>query len=89
MTTKFDLGEKVVFYDFEDEIYRAGNIEEIKAWIKRNHESEDASLTIASVCISYIVNCEGVFFEESEKHLFKSVKDCAEYHSRHINIEVE
>lgn len=85
MITKYDIGEQVCLFDFDDEKVVFGTIVCIQAYASKQWKS-DLSDTFSQVEIIYDVSCSGCKYERREKHLFKSVDECRAYYLDHIKI---
>ena len=94
MTTKFNIGESVCLYDFNDEKVVFGTIMGIQAFASKQCHTE-LSDVFMQVEIIYDVDCVGYKYDRAinhlfrsvkEKHLFKSVDECREYYLDHLKI---
>ena len=86
MITKFDIGERVCLYDFDDEKVVFGTIMGIQAFASKQHRTDLGKILISEVEINYDIDCVDYKYERKEKHLFKSVDECRAYYLDHIKI---
>lgn len=85
MTTKFNIGESVCLYDFDDEKVVFGTIMGIQAYASKQCRTELGDVFM-QVEINYDIDCVDYKYERKEKHLFKSVDECRAYYLDHIKI---
>ena len=83
MTTKFNIGESVCLYDFDNEKVVFGTIMGIQAYASKYCRTELGD-TFIQVEINYDVDCVDYKYERKEKHLFNSVEECKAYYIEHI-----
>ena len=84
MITKFDIGESVCLYDFDNEKVVFGTIMGIQAFASKQHRTDLGKTLISEVEVNYDIDCVDYKYERKEKHLFKTVHECKSYYLNHI-----